>query len=393
MKETNFKETVVGLIPLDWEVTALGTVADEYGYGVGAEAIPFNGYDKYIRITDIDDENGQFEPSPITSPAYFSDAHVVKENDLLIARTGASVGKTYLYNPSDGKLIYAGFLMKVNIKKADSRFIFYKTKSAYYKNWVLQESARTGQPGINLEQIKTLKFSLPPTLAEQRRIAAALSDIDNLITSLDALIAKKQAIKQGSMQQLLTCKTRLEGFKDDWVLKELKHICFRYDNLRVPVSENLRKKGSTPYYGANGIQDYVEGYTHDGEFVLVAEDGANSLTDYPIRYVNGKIWVNNHAHVLQGKDGITDNKFLSYALKTIDFESNIVGCGRAKLNSETMMNLLLYYPPSISEQHAIAEILSDMDVEIETLQQKRNKYAAIKDGMMQQLLTGKIRLI
>lgn len=115
--------------------------------------------------------------------------------------------------------------------------------------------------------------------------------------------------------------------------------------------------------------------------------------DYPIRYVSGKIWVNNHAHVLSAKEKKADTCFLAYVLKTIDFESNIVGSGRAKLNAETLMQLEVSIPPTIAEQSAIAAVLSGMDVEIAALEQKRDKYTAIKQGMMQQLLTGRIRLL
>ena len=82
---------------------------------------------------------------------------------------------------------------------------------------------------------------------------------------------------------------RFKGFTDEWEQRKVSDVSDRYDNLRVPVAANLRIKGSTPYYGANGIQDYVEGYTHDGEFVLVAEDGANDLKNYPVNYVNGRV--------------------------------------------------------------------------------------------------------
>jgi type I restriction enzyme S subunit len=98
MIETRFKDTEVGRIPEDWEVKTLGEICLDFSYGVGAEAIPYNGKDKYIRITDIDDENGKFSPNPLSSPSFFDEKHVVKENDLLVARTGASVGKSYLYN-------------------------------------------------------------------------------------------------------------------------------------------------------------------------------------------------------------------------------------------------------------------------------------------------------
>ena len=118
--------------------------------------------------------------------------------------------------------------------------------------------------------------------------------------------------------------------------------------------------GDTPYYGANGIQDYVDGYTHDGEYVLVAEDGASDLKNYPVNYVNGRIWVNNHAHVLQGKNNIASNRFLSYAISLANIESVLVGGGRAKLNADVMMNLNIDLP-TYKEQCRVAEYFSNLD--------------------------------
>ena len=122
----------------------------------------------------------------------------------------------------------------------------------------------------------------------------------------------------------------------------------------------MRISGTTPYYGANGIQDYVEGFTHDGEFVLVAEDGANDLKNYPVKCVKGRIWVNNHAHVLQGKQKIADNQFLAFSINRADIESLLVGGGRAKLNAETMMDISLMIP-SIDEQRVIGQYISTVD--------------------------------
>lgn len=134
----------------------------------------------------------------------------------------------------------------------------------------------------------------------------------------------------------------------------------RFDNLRIPVAANLRIPGTTPYYGANGIQDYVEGFTHEGEFVLVAEDGANDLKNYPVKCVNGRIWVNNHAHVLQSKPEMADNKFLAYSISQADIESLLVGGGRAKLNAEVMMGIELLLP-NVQEQVAIGNFLTGID--------------------------------
>ena len=143
----------------------------------------------------------------------------------------------------------------------------------------------------------------------------------------------------------------------------------RFDNLRIPVTSSKRESGITPYYGANGIQDYVQGYTHDGEFVLVAEDGANDLQNYPIHYVNGKVWVNNHAHVLQGKKDIADNLFLVNAIKRIKFETYLVGGSRAKLNADVMMKLPIKVP-TLNEQQKLGKYFSRIDSLIALHQRK-----------------------
>ena len=149
-------------------------------------------------------------------------------------------------------------------------------------------------------------------------------------------------------------------FHYSWEQRKVREVTDRYDNLRIPVAASLRVAGTTPYYGANGIQDYVDGYTHDGEFILVAEDGANDLKNYPVKCVKGRIWVNNHAHVLQGKYDCADNQFLAYAISQADIESLLVGGGRAKLNAETLMGIDLLLPNK-AEQIRIGKYLAQLD--------------------------------
>ena len=158
-------------------------------------------------------------------------------------------------------------------------------------------------------------------------------------------------------------------------------ITERYDNLRVPITANLRIPGNTPYYGANGIQDYVEGHTHEGEFVLVAEDGANDLKNYTVQFVNGRIWVNNHAHVIQGKDIIANNQFLAYSINHADIENLLVGGSRAKLNAETLMDIELTIP-SVIEQQEIGSYLKSLDHLITLHQRKLEKLKNIKKSCL-----------
>lgn len=181
---------------------------------------------------------------------------------------------------------------------------------------------------------------------------------------------------------------RFKGFTDDWKQRKVREVTDRYDNLRIPVAANLRVSGTTPYYGANGIQDYVDGYTHDGEFILVAEDGANDLKNYPVRCVKGRIWVNNHAHVLQGKYDSADNKFLACAISQADIESLLVGGGRAKLNAENLMdmNLLL---PNKAEQIRIGKYFAQLDHLITLHQRKIDKLKNLKKAMLEKMFPKK----
>lgn len=156
-----------------------------------------------------------------------------------------------------------------------------------------------------------------------------------------------------------------------WEQRKLGDVVNRFDNLRIPVTASKRIHGEFPYYGANGIQDYVDGYTHNGEYILVAEDGASNVYDYPVNYVKGKVWVNNHAHVIQGKTNIADNLFLLNAIKSINIASFLVGGSRAKLNAEIMMELPIKIP-SYNEQKKIGKYFANIDSLITLHQRKPN---------------------
>ena len=202
-----------------------------------------------------------------------------------------------------------------------------------------------------------------PSRTEQDRIVSVFRQLDNLIT----LHQRKCVFLFSFFRACISMNFTASTFS--WEQRKVQDVANRFDNLRIPVAANLRVHGTTPYYGANGIQDYVEGFTHDGEFVLVAEDGANDLKNYPVKCVNERIWVNNHAHVLQGKAGIADNSFLAFAISQSDIESLLVGGGRAKLNAETLMSIE-FRLPCLQEQYRIGEYLTQLDHLI-TLHQRK----------------------
>ena len=179
-------------------------------------------------------------------------------------------------------------------------------------------------------------------------------------------------------------KIRFKGFTDVWEQRKLEEISNRFDNLRVPVSANEREKGTTPYYGANGIQDYVKGFTHNGEYVLIAEDGANDLKNYPVKYVNGLFWANNHVHVVQGKEGICDNKYLKYCFTKTNIESLLVGGGRAKLNANIMMGIELTVP-SFKEQVELGRMFYELDNLITLHQRKCDNLINVKKSLLEKM--------
>ncbi|PAB53011.1 restriction endonuclease subunit S, partial [Lactobacillus johnsonii] len=195
-------------------------------------------------------------------------------------------------------------------------------------------------------------------------------------------------LKNALLKRMFTAKKsptlRFRDFSKDWKLHKLQDITDRLDNARVPVTASKRIAGSTPYYGANGIQDYVKGYTHDGEFLLVAEDGANNINDYPVICAKGKIWVNNHTHVLQAKNKKIDILFLMYALKFLNMKKYLVGGGRSKLNAETMMKLALKLP-ELDEEHNIGVLIKNMDVLITQYKYRIQKINKFKQFLLQNM--------
>ncbi len=229
-----------------------------------------------------------------------------------------------------------------------------------------------------------------PSLEEQRQIGMFFSGLDRIISVQERKTELLRLSKKYFLQNMFprrgesAPRLRFAGFTQPWQTRKISEIADRYDNLRVPVAASLRVKGETPYYGANGIQDYVEGYTHDGEFILVAEDGANDLKNYPVNYVNGRVWVNNHAHVLQAKEGSADNKFLGYAIGRADIESVLVGCGRVKLNANVLMDINLVLP-SVVEQRQIGMFFSSLDRIISVQERKTEALRQAKKYYLQNM--------
>ena len=274
---------------------------------------------------------------------------------------------------------------------ADSDFIGRRFVRKDYINAMVKwrQGVIYGQWKIHESDFLKIEVSVP-SVEEQRKIGAFLDHLDDLITLHQRKFERLTNVKKSMLEKMFprngSCypEIRFKGFTAPWEQRKVREISDRYDNLRIPVAANLRIPGATPYYGANGIQDYVEGFTHDGEFVLVAEDGANDLKNYPVKCVEGRIWVNNHAHVLQGKPKKTDNPFLAYSINQADIESLLVGGGRAKLNAEVLMDIELSMP-SFEEQQKIGSYFAQLDKLITLHQRELGKLQSIKKALLEKM--------
>ncbi|WP_346407646.1 restriction endonuclease subunit S [Acidovorax temperans] len=233
-----------------------------------------------------------------------------------------------------------------------------------------------------------IPVAIPSSVEEQRLIAEALSDADALIESLDQLIAKKRQIKQGAMQELLTGKRRLPGFSGEWEAKRLGDVAHLYQP--TTISAHQFTAAGYPVYGANGVVGYFDNFNHSTWQVTVTCRGSTCGT---VNRTVNKCWITGNAMVI-GCDGNASisKEFLYYALSFCDLSTCITGTGQPQIVRAPLANFEIRVPIEVFEQSAIATILSDMDSELAALESRLAKARQIKQGMMQELLTGRVRL-
>ena len=239
---------------------------------------------------------------------------------------------------------------------------------------------------INSDDIKSFPIILP-SLPEQKKIADFLSLIDQRIEKQRQLVENLKKYKRGLLSAIFDRKLR---FKDTdfslWKNVRLSECCLGFDNKRQPISSELREKGTVPYYGANGIQDYVKDYIFDGEYILLAEDGGHfdEFQTKPIaQYITGKSWVNNHAHILQATEKDC-TKYIYYALVHKDIRKYINGSSRAKLNQEDMWQIVILLP-NLKQQIKIAQFMSSIDKILSIGEKMLTVLEEKKQGLLQQM--------
>lgn len=384
-----YKQTELGIIPEDWEVKQIYDFTSVVTGGTPSTQHPeyWGGGIRWMNSGELNfkfiyDVEGRITEDGLNN----SSTHIIPANCVLVGLAGQGKTRgTAAYNLVSlcTNQSIAAFLPT---DKHSSLYLYYVIDSLYDYLRLLS-SGDGGRGGLNKQILSSLNIALPP-IAEQRAIAEALSDIDELIVALDKKIEKKRLIKQGAMQELLTGKKRLPGFTDEWVEKKLESIADIYQPQTI--SQEEFSIDGYDVYGANGVIGKYHLYNHTTEQVMVTCRGSSCGT---VNMSAGKCWITGNAMILNMDKYDVSKTFIYYYLLNQDLSELITGSGQPQIVRTPLSEYVVKIPFDRIEQQAIATILSDMDKEIAYLEVKRDKYRLIKSGMMQKLLTGQIRLV
>jgi type I restriction enzyme S subunit len=386
-----YKQTEVGVIPEDWDAVPLAALGDfSKGSGVRKDEAK-SGDLPCIRYGEIYTHHNDIvrDYHSYISRAVAATAKRLKRGDILFAGSGETkeeIGKAASF-VSCAEAYAGGDIVILSPRTCSSEFLGYALNAPE----VARQKSSKGQGDavvhISTSALASISVAVPP-LPEQSAIATALSDVDALLAAQDALIAKKRAIKQGAMQELLTGKRRLPGFGGEWEVKRLGELCSLKSGESI-TSEHIDGTSEFPCYGGNGLRGYTSTATHEGDYALVGRQGAlcgNVIT------ASGKFFASEHALVVTPAK-TTDIFWLACVLSDANLNQYSESSAQPGLSAAKLLLLDFHAPPTKEEQSAIAEVLSDMDAEITGLETQRAKTAQLKQGMMQELLTGRIRLV
>ena len=353
----------------EWEKCKFGDIATGFDYGMNAAAKPFDGENKYIRITDIDEASSTYNDTDIVSPdGSLTDNYVVNDRDILLARTGASTGKSYLYRKSDGKLYYAGFLIRANVTEHNPYFVFSQLHTHRYWRWVSIMSARSGQPGINSQEYSSFPI-FTTSLHEENKIASLLSRLDERIATQNKIIEKLQSLIKGIAQNI--------------VLRNKPNVrisqCLECCSSTLQESDVL-EYGTYPVYGANGVVGFLDNYNTSNEAIYIIKDGSGVGA---VSYVAGKCSATGTLNILQAKKGFS-LRYLYYLLNIFNFEPYKTGMAIPHIYFKDYGKAQIFCP-SYSEQLKYAKFLATIDDKLLTEQNVLINLSLQKQYLLRQM--------
>ena len=391
-----------------WEEKTLKDLSNSIEYGLNSSATYYDGVHKYIRITDIDDNSRKFISEKVTSPDIEFTPELenfkLQKNDLLFARTGASVGKTYLYEEKDGEMYYAGFLIRARIKEdVSADFIFQQTLTEKYKQFIAIASQRSGQPGVNGKEYGDWKLSAP-SFQEQSAIGSLFRTLDDLMASYKDNLTNYQSLKATMLSKMFpkagqtVPEIRLDGFEGEWEVKELGDVVEFYSGLTYKPSDVV--SSGTLVLRSSNVRDgeliYKDNvfvnpdivncqYVKFGDIVVVVRNGSRDL-------------IGKHALIKSEMPntvigafmtGVKSDRpeFVNALLDTKVFVSEINKNLGSTINQITTGNFkrMKFSFPAKEEQQAIGAYFSNLDNLIAAHQEKISQLETLKKKLLQDM--------
>lgn len=397
MIETKFKKSEVGLIPEDWEDIEVGHIANLIQTGPFGSQLHQSDYITVgipvVMPKDLVD--GRISDTSIARVSKENverlKRHKIKEGDFLFARRG-DVGRCALTSKKEvGWLCGTGcFRVSIDKKKCDINYLYYQLQRKETVEWIVSKAIGSTMLNLNTSILSQIPFIQPESIAEQSRIAEALSDIDDLISTTKKLIEKKRNIKEGAMQDLLSGKRRLSGFKEKWQNTTVSKITGKISRGQTLTSDEFSFGNVPVMAGGKQYAGYHNVANQKGRTITISGSGASAGFVY---LHNTPIFATDCSVISESKDYSLDFMFYILSAKQEDLYKLQTGGAQPHVYPRDIENIELFIPKDIKEQRAIAGVLSDIDSDISSLESRLVKYQSLKQGMMQQLLTGKIRLI
>jgi type I restriction enzyme, S subunit len=387
-----YKQTELGVIPEAWQLAELSTVTTQIGDGLhGTPVYSPNGHYSFINGNNLND--GRIvvsdETQAVEKAEFAKHRRPLGDRSILMSING-TIGNLALF---DGEPVVLGKSVAfLNVSRGVSKsFIYHSLQGSKVRQQFFGGLTGSTIGNLGLATIRGTKIPLPPTEVEQRAIAEALSDADGLLGGLDRLIAKKRDLKQAAMQQLLTGQTRLPGFHGEWEVKRLGDVAHIKTGSRN--NEDKIEDGQYPFFVRSEVVERINTYSHDCEAILVPGEGRIGSI---FHYVRGRFDVHQRVYAItRFKPDISvrfihlcmSMKFGAWAMQ------NTVKATVDSLRLPTFLTFEMTIPPTFAEQAAIADVLTEMDAELAALEHRREKTRALKQAMMQELLTGKTPLV
>lgn len=391
---SGYKQTELGVIPEDWEVAYVGDLKPFITSGSRGWASYYSDRGSlFVRITNLSRDTIYLDLKDskfVNLPSYASEGTrtQLQENDVLISITAdiGMVGFVDTHVPRPAYINQHIALVRFNPSKTSGKFVSYFLASERPQKLFRASTDMGAKAGMSLLTIQKLQLVLP-SLPEQRAITRVLSDVDKLLDALTRLIAKKLDLKQAAMQQLLTGQTRLSKFHDRWAFISFSSLYQRVFPKSPLSSADGSTQGAFPLFVSGGEPKWVDHPTLVNTQALIFSDGGV----FDVRYYFGDFAVTDHCYVISVKGNMRFYaEWMALNRQVLD-KQTFKGSGLRNLDKNALGQVIVPVP-STAEQEAIAVVLRDMGQEIAGLKARREKTLALRRGVMQELLTGRIRL-